>query len=68
MHATTKKAPPNRQLELNHTQVADAGLEHLKGLASLQNLDLSDTQVTDAGVKDLAAALPRCRIVWQDAM
>ena len=45
-------------LELGDTQITDAGLEHLKGLTSLQILGLAGTQVTDAGVKDLEKALP----------
>jgi hypothetical protein len=35
------------------TEVTDAGLAHLQGLASLQGLDLSNTQVTDAGLAHL---------------
>ena len=38
-------------LFLNDTQIADAGLEHLKGLSSLQVLHLSGTQITDAGLE-----------------
>ena len=47
---------------LTNTQVTDAGLGHLKGLAKLQELNLMLTQVTDAGVDDLQKALPKCRI------
>ena len=36
-----------------HTQVTDAGLEHIKGLTRLQNLYLFSTQVTDAGLESL---------------
>ncbi len=38
---------------LGGTQVTDAGLEHLKGLTSLQTLDLGDTFVSDAGLEHL---------------
>jgi internalin A len=34
--------------------VTDAGLAHLAGLTSLQELNLWDTQVTDAGLAHLA--------------
>jgi hypothetical protein len=39
--------------------VTDAGLEHLRGLASLEILDLVGTRITDAG----RASLPRGLIV-----
>ncbi len=35
------------------TQVTDAGLEHLRGLTSLEELNLRFTQVTDAGLEHL---------------
>jgi hypothetical protein len=35
------------------TQLTDAGLKELAGLANLQRLDLRHTKVTDAGLKDL---------------
>jgi hypothetical protein len=34
----------------NCTQVTDAGLHHLRGLAQLQVLELDDTQISDAGL------------------
>jgi uncharacterized protein YjbI with pentapeptide repeats len=42
-------------VDLSGRQVTDAGLEHLKGLTSLQDLDLTGTQVTDAGLEHLKA-------------
>ena len=36
-----------------HTQVTDAGLEHLKGLSHLNTLNLDRTRVSDAGLKHL---------------
>jgi hypothetical protein len=42
--------------------VTDAGLEHLKSLASLKELELWDTQVTKEGLAKLKAALPNCKI------
>ena len=38
-------------VELNHTQITDAELEHLKGMTSLTELKLAGTQVTDAGLE-----------------
>jgi len=38
---------------LSDTQITDAGLEHLKGLTSLQWLDLRYTQITDTGLEHL---------------
>ena len=49
-------------LLLRGTEVTDAGLEHLAGLANLVILDLADTQVTPEGVKKLQEALPECNI------
>jgi Leucine-rich repeat (LRR) protein len=45
-------------LDLQDTQVTDAGLEHLKGLPNLSVLSLQGTQVTDAGVNELKGSLP----------
>jgi internalin A len=41
-----------KDLDLSATNVSDAGLIHLRGLA-LNQLDLSDTQITDAGLQTL---------------
>jgi hypothetical protein len=41
------------EVNLSETQVADAGLEHLKGLTQLQDLRLQWTEVTDAGLVHL---------------
>lgn len=40
-------------LDLEGTQVTDAGLAHLKGLTNLKSLDLYYTRVTDAGLVHL---------------
>ena len=49
-------------LNLRHTQITDAGLVHLEGMASLETLYLNGTQVSKAGVKQLRTALPDCAI------
>jgi len=47
---TTLRALPKLQcLDLQTSQVTDAGLEHLKGFTTLVDLYLAETQVTDAG-------------------
>jgi hypothetical protein len=50
------------ELQLDGTQVGDAGLEHLTGLTNLRTLSLARTMVTDAAVKKLQLALPNCMI------
>ena len=49
-------------LDLQRTEITDAGLEHLNGLKQLRFLNLTDTHVTDAGVAKLQQALPNCKI------
>ena len=40
-------------LELNDTQITDAGMQHLKGLKRLESVSLINTQVTDASLAHL---------------
>ena len=49
-------------LNLESTQVKDAGLKEIAVLKGLQELDLRGTKVTDAGVEDLQKALPTLKI------
>ena len=49
-------------LSLLGTHVADAGLEHLKGLKRLEVLHLHGSQVSNAGMKKFRVALPKCKI------
>jgi tRNA A-37 threonylcarbamoyl transferase component Bud32 len=51
--AKLKKLKDLVRLDLNFTEVGDAGLEHLKGLKVLGILLLSGTNVTDNGLKHL---------------
>jgi internalin A len=48
------KGKPIVGVNLDRTEVTDAGLKHLAGLKRLQNLKLYGTKVTDAGLKELA--------------
>ena len=41
-------------LELEQTDVTDAGLKELSGLINLEKLDLNQVKVTNAGIKELA--------------
>jgi hypothetical protein len=49
-------------LEIDRTQVTDAGLEHLKGLTKLEGLSLEETDVTNEGVKKFQKLLQNCHI------
>jgi Leucine-rich repeat (LRR) protein len=42
------------QLNLRHTSITDAGMEHLRDQSQLAELNLKATKVTDAGLKQLA--------------
>jgi len=44
------------------SEIADAGLVHLKGLTNLEVLWLG-SNITDAGVAELKKALPDCEII-----
>jgi hypothetical protein len=39
-------------------------LEHLAGCSKRESMSLKATPVTKSGLKKLAAALPKCEIVW----
>jgi hypothetical protein len=47
-----------------YTGITDAELKHLKGMSTLRSLGIKATKVSEAGVRDLATALPKCRIEW----
>ncbi len=53
------------QDNLVNSRIADAGLEHLKGLPQLQGLFLSNTQVGDAGLEHLKG-LTRLQVLYLD--
>lgn len=53
-----------RSLWIFETAVTDAGLPHLKPMQNMTLLKLQGTGVTEEGVRQLAAALPKCRIEW----
>jgi len=43
--SVSRACPNSEKLYISHTEVTDAGLEHLKGLRQLQTLDLSFAKV-----------------------
>jgi hypothetical protein len=51
-----------QELNLNYTQLTDAGLKTLKEMSGLEYLHLHGGRVTAAGVKELKAALSGCRV------
>ena len=52
-------------LKLHNTGVTDAGLPHLANFTNLKILTLKQTRISEKAVKQLAAALPECRIEWK---
>lgn len=55
---------PLTKLVCDNSLVSDASLVHLRRCTDLRSLYLRGTKVTAAGVKELAKALPRCKIEW----
>jgi len=53
-----------RQLWIFNTAVTDAGLNDLKQMKQMLRLVATGTKVTDAGARQLANALPQCKIEW----
>jgi hypothetical protein len=51
--AYLQELPNLEAIELNGTQITDAGLAHLAGLTNLRELLLTDEQITDAGLSHL---------------
>jgi hypothetical protein len=51
-------------LGIGNTAITDHALDTISRFKHLQLLDVTRTRMTEAGVKQLAAALPGCRIIW----
>ena len=51
-------------LQLQQTEISDAGLDNLRKLAKLKTLDLTVTFVSPEAAKKLQAALPGCEVQW----
>jgi len=54
---------PLVDLNLSHTLVTDAGLQHMCHLHKLQNVDVTNTSVTDAGVESLRSIAPSVLVI-----
>jgi hypothetical protein len=52
------------ELSLSETRVDDRALPHLLKLERLRDLDLWHTGVSGNTVRELQAALPHCKIIW----
>jgi hypothetical protein len=50
-------------LDLDHTRITDAGLDHLLRLEYLTRIRIDHTQITDTGLKKLEGALPKAEII-----
>ncbi len=55
-------------LELADSQVSAACVAQIAGFSRLLSVNLKKTKVAEAGAKELAAALPRCRIVYEQGV
>jgi hypothetical protein len=49
-------------VKLDERVVTDADLARFAGCQGLRDISVFSPKVTDAGVKELAAALPKCKI------
>ena len=48
---------------MKQNPITDAAVEHLKKLTNLKTLDISLTQISNEGAKQLAEALPGCKLL-----
>jgi eukaryotic-like serine/threonine-protein kinase len=62
--AHLKDCAPLRKLEISYTTIDDSQIDILSGLTQLTEINLTATKITEAGIKQLAAALPGCKITW----
>ena len=53
-------------LDLSETPISDAGVDALSSLKQLATLNVSRTRITEAGFQKLKAALPNCKISWEE--
>ncbi len=53
-------------LWLTDTAVSDASIPTLIGMKGLGQLNLKGTRVTEVGLKKLKAAMPHCKIEWEE--
>ena len=53
-----------RTLNLEFTQVSDAGLEKLDELKGLEHLMVSNSRVSETGIQRFLETHPGCRVTW----
>jgi hypothetical protein len=53
-------------MNLEHSQISDAGLAALVGLPSLTTLNLVSTRISLHGHEQLKVDLPKCQITWSE--
>ena len=50
-------------LDLERTQISDAGLVHLVEMRSLKILDVEYMQISGPGIQQLKVSLPGCQVI-----
>lgn len=53
------------ELNLYRSKVTNAGLAKLRQLKNLRAIDLRYSRTTDAGIREMAVALPGCKVTFQ---
>jgi hypothetical protein len=61
-----RKLPALKQLSLDSTNITDRGAAILESMPTLESLDLYHTPVSKKAYESLRAALPNCRIFYDD--
>ena len=56
------------RLDVSNTKVSNSGLAQVAGYSRLAMANLKDTRVSPAGALELSAALPKCKIIWQNGV
>lgn len=52
-------------LALPYTQISDDAIGQLSAFKKLRGVNVKFTRMTEAGAKNLAAALPQCKVDWE---
>ncbi len=61
-----KRLPALKHLSLDATNITDRGAAVLQSIPTLESLDLYHTPVTRKAYESLQAALPNCRIFFDE--
>lgn len=60
------RCPNLKHLGLVDTNVSNDAVDFLKSLKNLETLDLTGAKITAQGVETIKAALPDCKVVWEE--